>query len=66
MSPLRAGSDDELDSDGDLTTGRTRIFTLIDFETNLRFDYGIFAPTSLDPDGEPLRTKFFLPLVNGL
>ena len=66
VSPLRAGSDDELDSDGDLTTGRTRIFTLIDFETNLRFDYGIFAPTSLDPDGEPLRTKFFLPLVNGL
>lgn len=66
VSPLRVGGDDELDSDGDLTTGRTRVFTLVDFETNLRFDYGIFAPTSLDPDGEPLRTKFFLPLVNGL
>lgn len=65
VTDLQVGGNDDVDSDCDLTTGRTRSFSLIDFETNLRFDCGLFTPTSLDPDEEPLQNKFFLPLVNG-
>ncbi len=63
LTEQKVGSNDEVDSDIDPTTGRTISFTLIAFETNPRFDLGIFAPTSLDPDTEPLQLHIYLPVI---
>lgn len=63
LTEQKVGSDDEVDSDIDPDTGRTITFTLIAFETNLRFDLGIFAPTGLDPDEEPVQMHIYLPMV---
>jgi hypothetical protein len=63
LTTQKAGSDDEVDSDIDPNTGRTASFGLIAFETNPRFDLGIFAPTNLDPDEEPLQQRLYLPVI---
>jgi len=63
LTAQKVGSDDEVDSDIDPATGRTVTFTLVAFETNPRFDLGIFAPTSLDPGQEPLQMQIFLPVI---
>lgn len=63
LTEQKVGSDDEVDSDIDPDTGRTITFTLVAFETTLRFDLGIFAPTSLDPDEEPQQLHIYLPMI---
>jgi len=59
----KVGSDDEVDSDINPDTGRTTTFTLVAFETNPRFDLGIFVPTNLGDDEEPSPNQIFLPFV---
>lgn len=59
----KVGSDDEVDSDIDPDTGRTITFTLIAFETNPRFDLGIFIPTGLAEEEEPAQQQIYLPFV---
>ncbi|MEZ4673616.1 MAG: SdrD B-like domain-containing protein [Caldilineaceae bacterium] len=63
LTDQKVGTDDEIDSDIDPNTGRTATFTLIAFETNLRFDLGIFTPTGLDPEQEPQQIFIYLPIV---
>lgn len=59
-----AGTNDEVDSDADPTTGRTAVFTLDDFVTDLRWDMGIFqTETDLEPDEEPAAPSLYLPLI---
>ncbi len=63
LTAQKVGNDDEVDSDIDPNTGRTASFTLIAFETNPRFDLGVFAPTNLDPDEEPIQQRLYLPVI---
>jgi len=64
VSPQNATADDEKDSDIDGTTGRTAVFNLPTFTTDLRWDAGIYQlGTDLDPDEEPSAQKLFLPLI---
>ena len=63
LSPQGAGTDEELDSDVDPATRRTVTFSVPAFRTDLRWDAGIFQPTNLGDEQEPVRTRFFLPFV---
>ncbi len=63
ISPQGAGSDEELDSDVDPATRRTAIFNVPAFRTDLQWDAGIFQPTNLGDEQEPVRSTFFLPLI---
>lgn len=66
LTAQKVGTDDEIDSDIDPTTGQTIVFTLEPFETNLRFDLGIFpdGTTSLPPTEEPLQFSIYLPFIS--
>ncbi len=65
VSPQNAIADDERDSDIDASTGRTEVFNLPTFTTDLRWDAGIYQiGTDLDPDAEPNQQRLFLPLIN--
>jgi archaellum component FlaG (FlaF/FlaG flagellin family) len=64
VSPLNAGSNDEVDSDVDPTTQRTATFNVPVFTTDLRWDVGLFQPTSLSEEDEPLNLRLFLPVVS--
>ncbi len=64
VSPQNAIADDERDSDIDATTGRTEVFNLPIFTTDLRWDAGIYQlGTDLNPDEEPSQQRLFLPLI---
>ncbi len=64
LSPQGAGDNEELDSDIDPTTRRTVIFSVPAFRTDLRWDAGLYQPTNLGDEQEPLRTRYFLPLIS--
>ncbi|MEZ4617681.1 MAG: SdrD B-like domain-containing protein [Caldilineaceae bacterium] len=63
ISPLNVGNNDEIDSDVDPTTHRTESFTVPVFTTDLRWDAGLFQPTNLGEENEPLQIFLFLPMV---
>ncbi|MBX3014167.1 MAG: hypothetical protein KF832_21780 [Caldilineaceae bacterium] len=64
VSPQNVGGDDEVDSDIDPITGRTAVFSLPVFTTDLRWDAGIYQRTTDIPPGqEPNAAKLFLPIV---
>ncbi len=64
VSPLNTGTNDELDSDVDPSTQRTATFNVPVFTTDLRWDLGLFQPTGLGEENEPLNLKIFMPLVS--
>jgi len=64
ISPINVGGDDELDSDVDPATQRTETFNVPAFTTDLRWDVGLFQPTSLTEISEPLKLQIFVPLVS--
>ncbi len=47
VSPQDQGDDDALDSDADITTGRTGVITLEDGENDLTWDAGIYRPVTV-------------------
>ena len=63
LSPRGVGNNEELDSDVDPVSRRTVTFTVPAFRTDLRWDAGLFQPTNLGDEQEPVRITFFLPLV---
>jgi len=63
LTGQKVGTDDEVDSDIDPDTSQTITFTLIAFETNPRFDLGIFVPTNLEEEDEPAQQQIYLPFV---
>ncbi len=64
VSPLDTGSNDEVDSDVDPTTQRTAVFNVPVFTTDLRWDLGLFQPTGLGEENEPLNLRIFVPLIS--
>jgi protocatechuate 3,4-dioxygenase beta subunit len=47
ISPKDAGTNDALDSDADITTGKTGNYTLTSGSSNLTVDMGVYLPASL-------------------
>jgi len=60
------GNDDALNSDADLSSGRTAPVSLLPGETNLNLDVGIsLSPAGLEEGEEPtFNTHIFMPIVS--
>jgi len=66
LSPQNQGNDGTVNSDADLSSGRTEPVILLPGQTNLDLDMGIYSPpTNLDETDEPtLSVHLFLPIVS--
>jgi hypothetical protein len=60
------GDNEEIDSDADPVTGRTAVFDLADFVTDLTWDMGLFQiTTDLETEEEPQLQLLYLPFIRG-